>query len=41
MAFDNKPSFAVSVTPKGTLAEVNASNVAMTVMHENEVGLMV
>lgn len=35
MAFNNKPSFAVSVTPKGTLAEVNATNVAMTVMHEN------
>ena len=35
MAFINKPSFAVSVTPKGTLAEVNNTNVAMTVMHEN------
>ncbi len=35
MAFNNKPSFAVSVTPKGALEEVDATNVAMTVMHEN------
>ena len=35
MAFLNKPSFAVSVTPKGTLANVDGTNVAMTVMHEH------
>ena len=35
MAFVNKPSFAVSVTPKGTLAADNANNEALTLMHEN------
>lgn len=35
MAFLNKPAFAVSVTPKGVLAEVNNTNVEMSVMHEN------
>ena len=34
-AFLNKPAFAVSVTPKGVLAEVNNTNVEMSVMHEN------
>jgi hypothetical protein len=35
MAFTNKAAFAVSVTPKGVLAEVNNTNVEMSVMHEN------
>jgi len=35
MAFLNKAAFAVSVTPKGVLAEVNNTNVEMSVMHEN------
>ena len=35
MAFLNKASFAVSLTPKGTLAEVNNTNVEMSVIHEN------
>jgi len=35
MAFVNKPNFAVSVTPKGTLAEANNDNQEMVVIHEN------
>jgi len=35
MAFVNKPNFAVSVTPKGTLAEANNDNQEMIVIHEN------